>query len=222
MKNCDFIPADYHERGRLRAAMKLRVSCIGTMFVLMLLWFVSHQHRVASAEAMLQEADQQRQQVQIHAIKQESLKRRWDRLHDRRRLVETLSQRAKLVLVFADLSRRMPDRILLTKLDLNCSGLSRFIIQDSDDAENVTTQRPSDRASPYDISEEIEDITPRIKMTGLARSQIDVISFAAALESSPLFDQIEMTNREIAVWGGRRAELFDLTCALVPHKRKDP
>lgn len=222
MKDCDFIPSEYHERRRLRAAMKLRASCIGAMFILMLLWLVSHQHRLASAEAMLQEVDQQRQQVQIHAQKQEALKHRWDQLHDQRRLIDTLSQRTKLVLVFADLSRRLPDRILLTKLDLDCSRLSRFVITEPRDDEDVSGAHPINSVTEFDPSEEFRDLTPRIKMTGLARSQIDVISFASALESSPLFEQIEMTNRKIANWGGRRAELFDLTCTLVPHKRKDP
>lgn len=222
MKDCDFIPAEYHDRRRLRAAMRLRVTCVGTMLVLMLFWFVAHRQRLASAEAMMQEADQQHQQVRIHAARQESLKRQWDHLRDRRRLIDELSQQTGLVLLFADLSRRLPDPVLLTRLDLDCARLSHFAIRDSDESDDAGKRTPSGRARQPVEDDDTLDITPRIRMTGIARSQVDVINFAAAVESSPLFDRVEMKIRKAVDWGGRRAELFDLTCTLAPLKRETP
>lgn len=225
MKDCDFIPPHYHDRRRLRAAIRLRAACIGAMFLLMLLWVAAHRHRLASAEAMMREVDLQHQQVTIHAAHRRTMEARWDELRDRNRLIEQLSSKASLVLLLADLSRRIPQNVLLTKLKLECDSLTRYTAAPSPDREALpppAANRGPDLPPPegHDRTDPEED-APRLRLTGIALSQVDVIRFAAAVENSPLFDRVEMKIRDRIVWGGRRAEMFDLSCRVLPQER-DP
>jgi hypothetical protein len=60
---------------------------------------------------------------------------------------------------------------------------------------------------------------PRLELFGIASEASEVIKFAAALETSPLFSRVSMQVKGPTDWAGRRAEQFEMTCDLVEHTR---
>ncbi|MCG8406513.1 MAG: PilN domain-containing protein [Phycisphaerales bacterium] len=219
MIDCDFIPAHYHEQQALRRAVKIRAFCVGTMFVIMAIWIFVHHHRLSNAESMLSEIRLQKDQIRIHAAKRAAMKMEKARLHDRQQLIDQLSNHASLVLVYSDLSRRLPETVVLTKVSLKCPSLSAYVDKEEPESDALIPRANPRRAIVPEEDEIPEIIGNELTMTGIAVSQGDVIQFAAALEKSPLFDQVYMEAKDPTLWAGRRAQRFELVCELVPHDR---
>lgn len=220
--DCDFIPDWYHERQAMRRAVRFRSSGVVVMLALMGLWVLVHQHRIAAAEAMLQEVSLQEEQMRLLSAKQAEMQREQHRLQDRRRLVDVLSAHASPVVVLSDLSRRLPDSVLLTELSLNCASVCSFVSPKGvkTDARSASRMSPTNR--PFDAGGEDDVPHQRLHMEGLAASLSDAIRFAALLEDSPLFDRISMNVKGSAARAGRRAERFELDCEMVSQQQGRP
>ena len=218
--DCDFIPAAFHEKQALRRAVKLRTFFVCMMYAFMMLWGVVHRHRLSNAQAMLTEVSHQQGQLDVHAEKKEAMEFEQNRLRDRQRLLDQLSDRSSLVVVLSALSRHLPETVILTEWSLQRPSLSSSV--DVSSPRTATGPRgPRSRQRPSDDAD--TDRSRRnaiLQLTGIAVSIPDVIQFAAALESSPLFDRVYMEARGPTVWAGRRAEKFDLNCELVPQDRE--
>ncbi len=223
MTDCDFIPAPYHEQQMLRRSIKLRVYCVAGLLVIMAAWFAAHQGRISSAEAMLTETALQKDQVRIHADKQRLMESERGRLDDRRRLLEELSDSASLVLVLSDLSRRMPEHVILTRLSVRSPSVSQFVVKDLAVADRHSSRRGPGVAAAVDAADSRPvSRFPRLEMTGIAVSLPDMIRFAGAMEDSALVQRVDMKVREPTVWGGRRVEQFTLMCELVAQDGSRP
>lgn len=220
MIDCDFIPAEYHEQQSLRRAVKLRAICVGAMFVIMAIWVVVHHHRLSSAEAMLAEVMLQKDQIKIHADKQEVMKREKTHLNKRHELINQLSEQASLIVVYSDLSRRLPTTVVLTKVTLHCPSLSVFFKEELPDV-NSGMSRKQFRSVPVSREETPTITKANLKMTGIAVTQSDAIQFAATLEKSPLFDRVYMEAKDPTVWAGRRVQRFELVCELAAQGMSD-
>ncbi len=223
MNDCDFIPAAYHGQQTLRRSIKLRISCVVGLLAIMGVWFVAHQGRIATAEAMLTEAALQKDQVLVHADKQWKMAAEQAHLDAQRRLLGELSDRASLVLVLSDLSRRMPERVILTRLSVRCPSVSVFVVEDVV-APGASSTRRGPRAKAMETEETARPgpMTARLEMSGIAVSLPDMIRFASAMEQSALVRRVDMKVKEPTVWGGRRAEQFTLMCELVPQNGSTP
>jgi len=222
VNDCDFIPAAYHGQQRLRRSIKLRISCGAGLLVIMGVWFVAHQGRIASAEAMLVEAELQKDQVRVHADQQRRMAAERARLDDRRRLLDELSDRASLVLVLSDLSRRMPQRVILTQLSIHCPSVSEFVVE-ADAAAGKPSVRRRPPAAAADEAERRGGLMPaHLEMSGIAVSLPDMIRFAGALEESALIRRVDMKVKGPTVWGRRRVEQFTLTCELAAQNGSRP
>jgi Tfp pilus assembly protein PilN len=227
VKDCDFIPADYHAARTVRGAIKLRAGCVGTLIAIMGLWMVAHHHRVESAKAMLPEITRQQEQLAIHLAKKAAMEAERADLRDHQRLVKELKDQASLVLVFSDISRRMPETVVLTEVLADCPSLARFGIEI--DPPRPEEPPPTGGKRPVPPSEPLAPkpkenpaANARLTIKGIAVDNPDVVRFAAALETSPLFDRIQMEVKGPTVWSGRRAQLFELTCELVEQQGDAP
>ena len=236
MHDCDFIPGHYREKQALRRALRLRAFCIGLLIVIMLVWVAVHHHRLASAKAMSLEVARQQQQVTIHLAKKQQMEVERGKLQDRQRLIGQLAEGADLVVVFADISRRMPQSIVLTELSSQCSTLGRFAAKvpegSSPEAESppvpgppparpVPGRRPGAEpppAPPAPPPAEESDVD-RVVMAGMAREMPEIIEFAAALENSPLFDRVQMEMKGPATWAGHSGQKFEIRCDLARLER---
>ena len=216
--DCDFIPLHYREEQSLRRAIKLRAIGLGAMFALMGTWVFTNQQRIAGADAMLAEIAEQKSQVGIHAAKKQLMELERADLFDRQRLIDQLSDRSELVVVYSELSRQMPDTVILTSLSLECISLGAFARTEEESSEvghQVTRNALPSGASSAEPERRMKS---ELRLTGLAVSQSEVTAFQAALEGSPLFERVRMLMEEPTVWAGRRAERFELSCALAMKK----
>jgi Tfp pilus assembly protein PilN len=223
VKDCDFIPASYHAAMKIRGALKLRAGCVGALLSIMALWMVAHHHRVENAKAMVPEITKQEEQIAIHLAKKAAMESEKADLRDHQRLLAQLEEQTSLALVFSDISRRMPDTIVLTEVSADCQSLARF-------GSEIEPPKPAEPAAPGakppvlppDANaakmKENQPVSGRVTITGIAVDNPDVVRFAAALESSPLFDRIQMEVKGPTVWAGRRAQLFELTCELLDQQ----
>lgn len=226
MKDCDFIPADYHAARSMKAAIRLRAACVGALIAIMALWVVAHQHRISAAKAMLPEITRQQEQAAIHLAKKAAMEAEREGLKDRRRLLSELETGVGLVPVFCEVSRRMPETVVLIELSAACPSVAEFAVEEQ-------PNRPAEPASPGAkaappsltlVTQAPDDrsLTATLLLKGIAVDNADVVRFAAALEGSPLFDRIQMDVKGPTVWGGRRAQVFELTCELVGREEGGP
>lgn len=222
MNECDFIPDYYREQSAFRRSVRVRISGIGVILCIMVLWCVAHGHRLAGAEAMQGEISLQLEQVETNVAKKRTMDIQLAELRDRQRLIEKLSGRASLVLVFSEISRRQPEMVVLTDVSVDCSSLAAYTKQA---AVPPVSGMPAS-VQPEGVKPEASPKPPamqaRLKLSGIAASLPDVIQFAAALEKSPLFDRVTMKVDDSTVWAGRSAERFELTCKLVPQGGRRP
>ena len=214
----------------MRRAIRTRATCIGVMIAIMLIWVFSHQHRLASVEAMMTDVSGQEQQVTIHLAKKEQMDAERRRLSDCRQLIEKLSEGVDLVVVFGEISRRMPETVVLTELHAQCLTLDRYVILDEPELIRPEVEsRPRSApetgrppvpgphgsepaaANPPAAALPREDLkVDRVTLIGVAREIPEVIAFAAALESSPLFTRVQMEMKDPATWSGRRVQRFEI------------
>lgn len=221
MVDCDFIPANYRDAQSLRGAIKLRGSLIGTMLVFMVIWVVAHQRQLQQANAMLANVTSESEQVAAHLEKKYAMQREREQLEQQQLLIHELGNRASAVVVLADVTRRMPDSVLLIGLKLNSPrfGDQTVASQTAEKADAPTAQTAIPPATPTpgaakapEIAFESEETT--LVMTGLAIQTTDIIRFAAELERSPLMERVQMNLKGVAEWGGRVGQQFELVCQL--------
>lgn len=214
MRDCDFIPPAYHQKHELACCIRQRVSVIGGMLILIIAWWVVHQGRLASASAMMRDICEQSEQLQVHVQKKQAMEAERARLERREALVESLFSPTRLGVVFADISDRVPGAIILTDLRVRSPGLTRYIGH----PEIVPIEKVPKPSTPpttvvVDAPKPAEHA--RLTIAGLARKPQEVISFAAALERSPLLDRVQIQSQGFTQWAGRNGEKFEIVCDLV-------
>ena len=223
MSDCNFIPDRYREEMAFQRSIRVRVSGIGVILSIMVLWCVAHGNRLAGAEAMQSEISLQLDQVETNAAKKQTMDSQLAELRSRQRLIEKLSGRASLILVFSELSRRQPEMVVLTDVSVDSSSLAAYTEHAAlpDAPRGLRSSVPSE-----DVESESGPKPPamqsRLKLSGIAAALPDIIQFAARLEKSPLFDRVTMKVNDSTAWAGRRAESFELTCDLVPQGGRRP
>ena len=53
MKDCDFIPENYHQAYSVQRAIRQRSFLVSILILLMTVWWVAHRSHVATANAMI-------------------------------------------------------------------------------------------------------------------------------------------------------------------------
>jgi Tfp pilus assembly protein PilN len=203
--DCDFIPHDYHLAADHRRAVRLRAMGVGCVALMMLVWFGAHHQELGAAHAMLTDIQAQQQQVRIHLDRKGALVAERAHLDEHRDLLAALGDRARLVVVFADLSRRLPNRVVLTRFGVDRSPAVP--------APDPAAPAPAGKAAEKTALE--PELTPRLRVSGVAVTTSDILEFAAELEKSPLFDRVDVNITGPAQWNRRRVQGFELDCDLV-------
>lgn len=216
MKDCDFLPAEYHVAREQRRAVKLRASCVGGLIIVMVIWLLAHQHELAGAEDMHRDILAQHSQVKIHLAEKSSMIARRSALSDRRNLVQQLARCASPVGIFADLSRRLPATVVLTHLTLDADTIARYA------HEPVGTPSRKPPQASGELAPLAQDARPCLVLEGIAGTTSDLLAFAAELESSVVFDRVQLDAEGSATRAGRRGVEFKLTCELAGGQRADP
>lgn len=222
MKECDFIPASYLEARRIRRAVKTRSACVGLLIVFMVFWVVVHRHRLAAAEAMVPELARQQDQIAVHLAKKAAMEAERARLREHRALLHELEERVSPVVLFSDVSRRMPSSVVLVELSLDCPSIARYSVRE-DPVPETEPPFPSRGQPPVKPEATVDEPTrPRLSIRGIATAGPEVVGFAAAIESSPLFDRVQMEVKGSTIWGGRHAQEFVLTCDVLEQEDGEP
>ncbi len=221
MIDCDFIPTGYHQRQSLRGRVRIHASLIGTMIVIIVLWAVFHHHQVAQAEAMLVEVADQHSQLDIDFARKEVMEAERRKLERRQQLLAALEARASLTLVLSDISRRMPESIVLTRLDAHCPSVARYAIEETAEPVEPDVKNPIEIVPPGEKPAKVVKPQHRqVTITGIAVDSGAVIELAAALERSPLYERVQMDLKGPASWAGRHGEAFELTCYVLDQRRE--
>ncbi|HKQ50606.1 MAG TPA: hypothetical protein VJZ71_21225 [Phycisphaerae bacterium] len=218
MIDCDFIPSDYHQARRQQRAVKLRGTLISLLVVIMVLWITANRHEVSQASAMLNDVIAQQQQLAVHLAKKDAMEAEKNRLRDRQRLMEQFERHASLVVVLGDISRRLPETVVLTHVSFQSASLRRYAPASPDKA----TAPPGVEATATAAKEPAEPaVVTRIIMSAFANEVSEAIRCAAALERSPLVAHVQMELKGETVWSGRKGHQFELDCELMDQSGSD-
>lgn len=216
MRDCDFILPEYHQQRRMLQIIRRRISLMGGMVVLILVWCIAHQGQVNSASAMLIEVQQQDDQLQLHLQQKQTLETERVRLERREFLVDTLSSPTRLGVIFADISERIPKSMLLTQVRVKSPGMTRYVGAPEITPIEKVPAKPGSPAVVIDGPKPTDP--PKLTISGLARRPQDVIAFAAALEQSNLLYRVQIQSQGPTQWAGRTGEKFEITCELVDQR----
>lgn len=221
MTDCDFIPGHYHEKYNLSRAIQLRISCVGAMALLMIIWVLAHKNDVATAEAMLTEIVYQKRQLEDHAAKKAEMEEEKARLSRYQNLIDHLSDKGSLVVIFSSLSQHIPESLILTRVTLQCPSVYIFAKNPNGRAENKTgAEKNEGNAGPSLRTEDRSPVIPFLIMEGMAVTDQDVIQFAADLERSRLFRNVKVHSRGMMYWSGHQGKGFEMVCELAPQEKK--
>lgn len=227
MKDCNFIPAEFVARQARSRVMRWRAGGVVAVVAAMGVWCGVNHHELASAETMYNEVAQQHNQVRIHISMMQNLKEQRASLDERSQMLQTLSGHVNLVVVFADMSRRIPDSVALTEVRLlgsdEASQPQPLFSSAAPPSQPKPKEDPTADSSkslrrtcdPLAWSEHV------LVLTGAAKSTPDILAFAAAMEKSPLITKVRLSARGVGEVKGRKAELFDLACDLAKQKGAD-
>jgi Tfp pilus assembly protein PilN len=215
--DCDFIPRDHLERFKLRRAVKHRISLIGVMVILMAVWTVMHQHDLASAQAVLQDVTHQQDQMAALLARKAELDAERGRLEASQRLVDALEDRASLVVVFGDVSRRLPQTVVLTELVLEARSIAACAKAPTSQKAETLIIEPGVNP-PAQTSVTCTPGSPRLTIEAIAKDAPESAQCVALLEQSPLLSRVQMESRGAVTWSGKRAEKLVITCDLVAQQ----
>jgi Tfp pilus assembly protein PilN len=220
MRDCDFIPASHRQECRLRRAIRRRAALLLGLVAVILIWGAAHQRELSSARAMTLDLTLQQEQLTVHVARKAALEEEWAALASREKLIRQLSNAIQVSVVLSDISRRQPDTVVLTNLELASPSLSRYQQKN----EMILEGSESSPKHPEAVRQSI--LTPaesaRLMLRGLAKSPRDVIRFAALLEGSPLMSQVVIQSQEPSLWAGRHAEAFVIYCELLEQEKHRP
>lgn len=192
------------------------------MFMLMIVWIAAHEHQVSTAKALLTEVSQQHEQLKVHATKKAVLEAERLRLSEYEDLIRTLADRGSLVVVLSDLSKKMPESVMLTRLSMNLPSVCVFAkASEQSKSEEVVASDPTGHLvlpSPKPTAQSMS-VTPILRVEGIAISVQDVLQFAADLERSPLFGRVQVETKGDEGWSGHRGQGFQITCELRPQEK---
>ncbi len=221
MIDCDFIPESYHERRRLRHAIRLRATCVVVLFMFMVLWWMVNESRITEARAMLTDVALQKKQIDLVAARKAVLEQEKQRLADRRRLLRQLSGRASPVIVLSELSRVLSDRIVLIECSLHDPLLSSYASPENG-AQNFVAAEAGTGLEAGAAGRTGERHIRGLRMVGAAVSLHDVLRLGASLEANPLFGRVNLNTGAESSWAGMRVHRFELHCELIPQELDEP
>jgi len=214
MIDCDFIPSDFHDARTIRNAIRRRAAAVGALLAIMAIWLVAHFHQARSAQAMLNDVASQEQQLALTADIKAEMESERARLARHQALLAQLEGHVSLVLVLSELSRRLPITIVLTSVEINHPMFAAFARLDPSVPQSP---HPDNSSAAHRNGSARDSATPNVawlRITGVSARKPDIVTFAAALESSPLFDRIHLQVDKPVAWAGRRGESFEMACHL--------
>jgi len=215
--DCDFIPSSYREARGLQAAFRARIVCVLVMIVVMGLCAFFHHEQLAAARGMIAEVGEQQAQIDLLLGRKAEMEAEYAALRNYEHLVRILDDDVDLVVVFADISRRMPPTAALTELRATSY---RWGLPDDPRPEPPMPPPPGPGEPAPPRREAVppprpeESVGDRLVLLGVAASIPEIISFARNLEASPHFTGVQMEVLEQTEWLGRKAQQFRITCGL--------
>lgn len=221
MIDCDFIPTDYHQARLQHRAIKMRGALVSALIVIMVLWIVANRHQVSQASAMLSDVVAQQQQLAVHLAKKDAMEAEKQRLRDHQRLMDQFERPASLVVVLGDISRRLPETVILTRVSFQSATLRRYAPATPDKVTTPDAAAATAAANPEKNSDAAATVT-QIAMSAFANEVSEAIRCAAALERSPLVAHVQMELKGESVWSGRKGQQFEMTCELMDQSGIDP
>lgn len=225
MLDLDFTPPNFHEARCLRSAIRLRASLIATMLVIMVLWVVANRNEIATAQAMLCEVQQQREQVSIHESRKAQMQAEQARLRAREQLLHHLKMRAIPTVILTEVSRCMGERVVLTEVVFESPSVALYArplvkTESANGAAAIPTAGSSSMHGAGAAASSSDAYPPlaRAVFKGIATDTPEVIGFVKKLEESRLISQVQLEQQGSVVWAGRRGQAFVIICQFYDQR----
>ena len=195
MREIDFVPTWYRVSQRHRRDLAMRISCLCVLAGALVAWSARNLAVARGAETDLA-AVRQSYELQGDALRQiAALESRLDELKERQTLWYTVRGGARADQFLAELSRLMPEAMMLTRVSLKLD-------------ERLPPTATVGGAAPA------ADLMGLLEIDGMAAGNAEVGSFHTALVRSPCFQDVQMMYAKPVVRAGRQAREFRLACRL--------
>lgn len=197
MREIDFLPAWYRVSQRRRRDLAVRITCLCVLVGAMIAWSAMNIAVVRAAEADLAVVHAS-YELQGEALEQlAALGSRLTELKERQALWRTVRSGARADQILAELSRLMPQAMMLTRVSL----------KQDERLPSVTGRNETTSATAADLMGHLE-------IEGIAASNAEVGSLHTALVRSPCFEDVQMMYARPVIRAGRQGREFRLSCRL--------
>lgn len=209
MNSIDFLP----DRIKAQRARRRRLTRQGYLLAFAVgataLWACLGQRRVSRAQAELTQLRAQSANLTSQLTLKGQLERQLGALLIMERISKTLGSRVNVLDVTNELERLLPARMFLSQLTLET-------VNQEVSSAGESHRNPS--ARPAGAPRRTNDKTVkrvRLRITGLAPTDVAVANFIGQLSASPLFEDVNMGYTKDTVFHKRRAREFQASFHVV-------
>ena len=188
MKEIDFLPEWYKEGKRRRVHIRRQYIALTTVFLTMLTYNLTSEHRIGKANAALS-------QLQGRRIQANDVMREFNRVsrelgghQAKANTIRRIDSRINLGAALAEISHVMGDRVILTRVEF----ISEAFPPDDKKGQkgSGSAVRSAQKSGQTGEAASLGDVRFRIALAGVALDSGDVGDLVCRLDESPYFRQV--------------------------------
>jgi Tfp pilus assembly protein PilN len=204
MTTIDFLP----ERIKLQRARRRRLVRLGYLLAVaagaVVAWGYFGRQRIERAQAELDRLRHRSANLQCRLAQKHTLHRQLADLLIKQRISKTLGSRASVLDMTYELERLLPPSMFLQDVTLETIDLA---LPPAGRVRSAVAARAAPPEPGQGASKRV-----RLRLTGLAPSDVAVANFIGQLSASPMFEHVNMGYTRNTVYQGRAAKQFQASC----------
>lgn len=209
MRKIDFLPESYRETRRRHALRIRRIWLAGFVLAGLACWFGVEEVRLRAVRRQLAYLEQQHQISMAGLEHIATLQAEQALLLDRHRLVQELQSPVSTVETMFQIARLLPDNVALKQLQVNCQPMHQPARTGSEATVAATAAMAG--AAGEKPTQAVPASMPRVTLTGLAASQVDIAVLVGQLSGCREFANVRLDYSKATDLAGRRAQEFRVT-----------
>ncbi|MCH7799121.1 MAG: PilN domain-containing protein [Planctomycetes bacterium] len=221
MTTTSFLPEDYLEQKAERRTNMISLSLFGIVMISVFAAFLVTNRQWSHVRKARASINSQYEDAAVQIKRLTELERQRDQMLTKARLAAALVERVPRSILLAELINRMPPRMGLLSLSLKSDRLQPARARQRGGVARLrrpTRAKTREQLAAENAGEEKQIDVPRyrvkIRLVGVAPTDIEVSRYIAALNAHPLLTQVTLKYSEERKLEGSRSRQFEIAMEL--------
>ncbi len=188
MKEIDFLPEWYKEGKRRRVHMRRQYIALAVVFLTMLTYNLTAEHRIARASARIAQLEDRRVQAEEVMREFNRINRALGAHKAKADAIRQIDSRISLGAVLAEISHIVDDRVILSRTEFIAEPAAQVAKKQANNSGSAV--RAASKQGPRSQDVPLGDVRFRIVLAGVAVEQGDVGTLVCRLDESPYFKRV--------------------------------